>query len=148
MLQSFNIFLIQLAGLIILAILSYQDIKTMTVDTRLNFLMFGLIAGFTIQINIVFFLLVMAAMIILYFFINLVRYFNDFGEADPEILAWSLALILINNVSGEVQSYIFAGSLAIILLLSLVKYRNQRIPFVPAIALSYLVSFIYLLFSL
>ena len=142
MLPSFNILLIQLAGLIVLAILSYQDIKTMTVDTRFNFLMFGLITGFAVQINLVALLAVAIAMVTIYIYFNLIRRFYDFGEADPEVITWAGVLTMLNPAEN-MQTVIFAVSSAALLIASAIKYRNKRIPFVPIIALSYFVSFVY-----
>ncbi|WP_456477612.1 hypothetical protein [Geoglobus ahangari] len=141
-----NIFLIQLAGLIVLAVLSYQDLKTMTVDTRLNFLMFGMIAGLTIQINYVVFFVTSAGMLVLYLWATTMRRFVAIGEADPEVLAWVFGTIFISL--NMLQGCIFFISLNVLLIALAVKYRNRRIPFVPIIALSYFVSFVYFILTL
>lgn len=143
MLPSYNILLIQLAGLIVLAILSYQDIKTMTVDTRMNFLMFGLLAGFALQVNVAVLFFLIAGMIIVYVYFNLIRLSFNFGEADPEVLAWVFGTVTLDMLQG----YVFFISFVALLIISALKYRKQRIPFVPLVALSYLVSFVYYVFN-
>ena len=136
-----SVVLLQLTGLAILAIQAYQDLKTMTVDTRLNFFMYGIVMGFGLQISPIAIALILATILIIYVYFNLIRRFYDLGEADPEAMAWVYIPFLLNPTSGLFQIMVFTVALPALLTAAYIKNKGKKLPFVPMIAVAYALAF-------
>lgn len=127
MLLNFAIF----SGVVVLAILSAMDLKSMEIDSRLNWFMFGVVTMVLIQsVTTAGFALLLGGIMYIASYKS-----RGIGDGDPEVLAWVTALLFcLNPVSAIVFMILIAAGAIVIALL------KKRVPFVPAITYCYAVS--------
>jgi len=120
-------------GLICLAILTYQDVRTMTIDSRINYFMFGVVA---LMLALKPSILPLLAVIVL------IPVKKSIGSGDVETLLWVLAGLSMNPKAFITFGVILTILVALNYVISKKMLRIEKSPGLPLIFISFLTAFI------
>lgn len=128
-------------GTITLLILSFQDLRTMTINDRKNLIMLGVSIGMVgiFQPSLLYLLAIIAFN---FLFIQYIKFSQIMADGDTSALGWIMLGFGIIGVTSLIWFLIILAALSVIpfIIKWIIKYEGDHFPYYPVITAAFIIT--------